>query len=463
MTTDSQWKDLRGAMRETSAAVNGARCRRQQFMLVVCAGFTLLLPTVQAQLPTIRTTPATIQPDNVEPVQGDCAAYQTALISPGVQEPLTTNHPGATHPGYCRYSDFEPLFDGKSLSDYWASATQGSSRPFKRSIAPATSPVRGWCARATMLKVTLSANLQVSRLDWTPTPAGAMCTKEWNRVNPALSINQSALTSRADALVRLWARTLQNTIGRSNPQTFPPGIFPPTPAINACASTRAAALGALDTKVKTLLQSTVDRERRLWAGSERSFDDPGAGAFSRCTPQCGLCSTGWVGTIQCKKSITQSGASNYEWNEIQTWFVGGPSQVLPGQTLYPYHWNTTGAGSKIGCNWTISASDPTGGPHQMAEKADPSGQPNIFGYTSRIDVVKGIPGTCGTANDDTDATEYALPTMVGSPGATRICANDSDPSCSPSFVDTDTTRCSLPQKPGDVQCKTTCTWDLVVQ
>ncbi len=141
---------------------------------VICA--TALMGALRADAGTITTAPATVAtPDNVENVQGLCTNYQSTLAATGVTQPN-----GVTHPGYCRYSDYEPLFDGKTLAQYMASVTQGTSRPYRLTVWPIL-PWLGVCVTTIDLTLMLSAQVQISRLSWQnsqPTP-GPMCTQEW--------------------------------------------------------------------------------------------------------------------------------------------------------------------------------------------------------------------------------------------------------------------------------------------
>jgi hypothetical protein len=88
---------------------------------VTCLAASMAL--LPAGAGTIKVAPAVVA-DNPEAVQGVCSLYQSTLMSQGVIEPN-----GMKHPGDCRHSGFEPLFDGKTLADYWTSVTQGTARP----------------------------------------------------------------------------------------------------------------------------------------------------------------------------------------------------------------------------------------------------------------------------------------------------------------------------------------------
>src|SRR5229473_3336761 len=220
----------------------------------ICA--TALMGALRADAGTITTAPATVAtPDNVENVQGLCTNYQSTLAATGVTQPN-----GVTHPGFCRYSDYEPLFDGKTLAQYMASVTQGTSRPYRLTVWPIL-PWLGVCVTTIDLTLMLSAQVQISRLSWQnsqPTP-GPMCTQEWNRVDPASMVAASSLLPPANSLVDTAAGFLRLELTRPN--------------ITACAAnqTQSAATAALDAKVKAALQTIGDMERQAWMQSEPNF------------------------------------------------------------------------------------------------------------------------------------------------------------------------------------------------
>ena len=372
----------------------------------------------------ITASPAVFN-DHAEAVQGSCADYRSALMT-GVVD----SH-GGTHAGHCRYSELTPLFDGKPLADYWTAVTQGRTHPLRIVAAP---PRVGVCANVTILALTLSASVQVSRFEWQNSPAGGpgvqqMCTKEWQRVDPASTVHAGILQSRADSVI---ARVLRQ--------------LAPTPAFTACAIGRSpgALQRAIETKFKAALQAISDQEQFAWRQFELSQDDPGAGADNRCTPQCGVCTpTGWAGTISCTKTV--SGPYSYNHHETQTWSVGGATSQNPtGQTLYPTAWTATGNGGKAGQSWHVNAT----GAGTLAVFPGAGGTTNFARANSQISVFNGIQGTPTSYT----AYEYQFgPFSSTDPQS----AMDSAPPVTGQPCDT-------PVTPGGSTCTVLCSWDLML-
>ena|SRR5215469_174082 len=400
---------------------------RAAVLRTAIACVAMSMGALQADAGQIKAGAVQVLPDRVVNVQGDCSSYVNTLAMPGV-----TQANGVAHPGFCRYSEYEPLFDGQSLNDYWTLVTQGTSRPYRRAVKLSTTSRGRWCATATALTVTLSAQVQVTRLHWNPTQAPApMCAAELNRVDPAPTVNTGDLHSRADAILRLVMKTYVRT--------------PPT--VTACAADSGAALAALDQKAKALLQTIADRQQQLWMAAERVFDDHGSGAADRCMPQCGLCASGWVGTITCIKSITSPGQSNYQHKETQTWYVGGTSQTQTnGDVIYPMVWTATGSGG-IGTSesWNVN----TAGMTQLRVWTDAQGVINFKHVSGQIVVHSGMQGS-PTSYDE---NEYLFAPFTSA-----------DPKTAAGQAPPDTMHpCGLPAMPGDVHCQVACSWSLALQ
>ncbi len=372
----------------------------------------------------ITASPAVFN-DHAEAVQGTCANYRSELMT-GVVDST-----GGTHAGHCRYSELTPLFDGKSLTDYWTAVTQGTTHPLHVVPAPPQSGSLGVCAKATIVALTLSARVEVSRFEWQNGPSGgpgvqAMCTTEWQRVNPASTINASLLQSRANALISHVILALA-----------------PAPAFTACTTSRihGALQRAVEVKFKAALQAIADREQHGWRLVELSQDDPGVGADNRCMPQCGVCTpTGWVGTIACKKTV--SGPYGYNHDETQTWFVGGTTSQNPaGQTVYPTAWTATGNGGKTGQSWHVNA---TGAGTLAVFPA--AGVTNFLRTNAQLSVFFGIQGT------PTSYTEYEhqfAPFSSTDPHNANGSRTDTGQSC------------ETPVTPGGSTCTVVCSWGLI--
>lgn len=373
----------------------------------------------------IKTSPSTFQ-DHPETVAGACDYYRSTLMT-GVSDSK-----GGTHAGRCRYSELQPLFDGKSLDDYWTAVVHGTVHPLH--VVPAKGPGAGTCATATIVTLTLSANVEASRLDWQNGPAGGpgvqgICSTEWQRVNPLPTINSGLLQTRADAAV---ARVVHG--------------LAPAPSFTACTISRLPGdlQRAIEVKFKATLQAIADRERKAWSQFELSQDDPGVGAANRCMPQCNVCAaTGWVGTITCKKSV--SGPLSYHHDETQTWFVGGGPPPNPtGQTLYPTAWTATGSGGKsagtVPQTWHVNAT----GAGQLAIFPG-TGVTNFQRSNAQITVFNGIQGSPTSYT----AFEYQfLPFSSTDPHNAKDNRTDTGQPC------------DTPVTPGGSTCTVQCSWDL---
>lgn len=366
----------------------------------------------------ISGAPPVLSPDNVEPVQGACSVYQSTLTSQGITLPS-----GVTRPGSCRYSNFEPLFDGKTLADYWTSVTAGTTRPFHRTIKGPNG--LEMCATETGLTVTLSAQVQVSRLDWmSGQPSGTACSNEANRVDPAGTINTSILLGDANTVVNGAVQNLRAT-----------------PSVTACTNRKKPGLtAALDLKVKARLQALADLEQQRWAQVEATLDSPGSGAANVCMPHCGVCSPGWAGQISCVKTVTGPG---YNHNETQNWFVGGATQLQAGQTLYPTEWTSTGSGGDSAESWTVNAT----GSGKLAVFSNAQGI-NFARANSEITVFNGIHGTPTSYTDD----EFQFLPFLASGPTTAVDSHTytGQP-------------CDTPVTPGGSVCTVVCNWNLGLQ
>jgi hypothetical protein len=262
-------------------------------------------------------------------------------------------------------------------------------------------------------------------LQWSGSQAvGAACVDEWNRVNPAVLAPANGLLSRADAIVTRIARTL----GAS-------------PSVTACVANRipGAAARALDAKVKALLQDTAVREQRLWMQAEPAVD-PTAGA---CMPHCGLCSSGWVGTITCTKAVT--GPYNYHHQETQTWSVGGNSTQAGGQTIYPTEWTAVGSGGKSMQTWVVHAT----GAGQLAVFSNSTGI-TFSRVNSQISVFNGIQATPPPSYTE---FEYQFQPFTGPTGSTQVTGSNTRT----------TAGCETPVTPGSSTCTVACTWKMTLQ
>ena len=188
-----------------------------------------------------------ILPDQVTTVPGACTAYQTFLGATGATEPN-----GMTHPGACQYTAFMPTFGGKPWADYLADVTAWKNALFyvrydtrsndpnwpyvvaPPSRFPPPAPVaaarpytirgydvsgflrRRFCAEIVDFGSLFSATVQSSRLNWNHgSPPATPCAREWNRVNPALTLSGRAAATADQVVQQEVARLTARLKGRT--------------------------------------------------------------------------------------------------------------------------------------------------------------------------------------------------------------------------------------------------------
>jgi hypothetical protein len=290
-----------------------------------------------------------------------------------------------------------------------------------------------YCAVNSRLKLTLSASLQATRLQWAGNPfGGAKCTSEVTRVN-AVSAPPSPLISPT---VQAKLSILLIGIARGLAQA---------PQMRACGPTPAAATNSLDQQVWKLLQDHATLEvTRFQASIAPTID-----TRNSCAAKCNLCFSGWVGLIQC---TANTNAPSYQWHEVQTWDVGGPSTSgTAGTTNYPANFTSTGNGSKTnGPSWTINAT-------QMETLVDSGVNANKRFSTSNNTVSGGITwnNTTQTSADGEMQVKFNADQVGGNTAASDSPTADPTPTL-PSCI-------NAQQKPANVTCTVACTWNLLKQ
>jgi hypothetical protein len=360
--------------------------------------------------------PVTSEPDIPQPVPGTCANYDSVLSATGV----TAN--GRPHPGRCRSTALTPLFNGTQLGSNMQSFLGSQHPPL---FAIKTTREKGkYCAVTSNLRVRLTASLQATDLQWTGAPAvGSACDAEVTRVNGISSSPPSpaVLLEIRDTVLRRIGKELERSL-------------------SGCGFTPADARLALDQQVWNLLQRVASDEIAAFEASVAPAIDPG----SSCAAKCNLCFSGWVGSIQCKATVNDS---SYQWNETQTWDVGGlPSAVTGVKTNYPANFTATGTGSKQGASgWIINAT-------QMETLSDDGINASPRFSTSNNTVPKGIIWTDGTQPGGLGEMQVKFNAdQVG--GSTA----SSDP------MPTLPTCINTQQRPPSIPCNVSCTWHLVKQ
>jgi hypothetical protein len=382
----------------------------------------MLFGLSQACAQLITRAPTVILPENLQLVAGTCTDYQSALTSSGVQAD------GAAHPGRCRQTDFEPLFNGDPLTGTWQAFMTGPSHPTYRQMVPSGRPT---CLTEYDLSVTLSARLQVSRLNWSNNQsAGMMCTNESTRVNAATIVPTATMQSDVNRFVAKFRQALARS-----------------PNITACATGKGRAVQALQLMIWQHLQTLAAAERREWPALERRYDDPGSGSPNKCAPQCQLCSTGWVGTMMCTKTAQEMGTPNFEWFETQNWVFGGPAQQQGSITSYPSTWTANGGGGKTGISWNVDVSAPG-----TLSVSYPLGVPSF--QTSQLTLTGAIISSPPGSNADEAA--YQLQPFSLMPDSITIGTLVPPPNQNGSA-------CGLPQQPGTASCQVICNWTLLKQ
>lgn len=357
--------------------------------------------------------------DVTQPVAGDCANYDSVLSSTGV----SVN--GQSHPGRCRSTALTPLFDGVELGTNMQVFLNSHPDLF---MSQTTRAKGQYCTNSSNLKVTLSASLQATRLEWTGAPVvGAKCTNELARVNAVSSPPSPAIRPYIDKLISHLLQAAEDQLKMS-------------PQLRACSFNPRAARLALDRQVWNLLQQIAGAEIAHFETSVAPLMD----ISSSCSAKCNLCFSGWVGNIQCTATANDP---SYQWNEIQTWDVGGlPTTGTAGSTIYPANFTATGNGSKLNApSWTINATT-------IGTLTDGGVNANKRFSTSNATVAGGIIWS-------TNVPPGALSEMQVKFNADQIggstATNDPMPTL-PSCINTQ-------QKPANVACSVSCNWDLLKQ
>ena len=155
---------------------------------------------------------------------------------------------------------------------------------------------------------------------------------------------------------------------------------------------------------------------------------------------------GWRGQIECRLAIT--GPSGYHHNETQSWFVGGPGQVVSSaRTNYPVVWTAQGSGGGPGTSWTI---DSTAQTDLSATVVASTGIPLFDRTTAAILIRAGIVGTPTSF----DLHEIEFPGFTApSASATLVTGTYSRP----------TAGGDSPQQPGGSTGTLSCSWSLRFQ
>jgi len=234
----------------------------------------------------------TVLPDHPTSVTGSCADYQSFLAATGATEPG-----GATHPGACQFTTFLPTFAGTPWEKYLAEVRawrKEAGRLHYGNPGDPSWPVAGslrrpytisgdtgltggpggpaeMCANLAVVPK-FSATIQSSRLDWTGVLTSVpACSREWNRVNPAIALAGRARTTAND-IVQTTATSLNGSLA---------GRF--------CGLDRAAVESKIAAAVEAQVHGAAQASIARWDAQRVSFDGPGTGASNVCTIRCGEC------------------------------------------------------------------------------------------------------------------------------------------------------------------------------
>jgi hypothetical protein len=382
-------------------------------------------------------------------VSGTCANYNTALHSTGV----LAN--GRKHPDHCRSTAITPLFDGIPLGTNMQAFFDSPNHPPLFTVQ-ITHGKGQYCAANSRLKVTLSASLQATGLQWTGnTFEGSRCTSEVTRVNgvstpPVPPAPPSPVISpTVQAKMTTLLGGIANELAR-------------VPQMSGCGPTAADATKGLDQQVWTLLQNGATVEVTRFQASVA----PAIDTTNSCAAKCNLCFTGWVGIIQCTADANGTvavaagaGTTTYLWHEAQTWDVGGISASgTGGPTDYPANFTSSGGGSAITTvrgqvtstqSWTVNAT--------KMETLTDHGVNTSKRFTTTNNMVPG--GIIWNGSTVTSA-DQELQFMFNADQVGGNTANSNSPTADPTPT---IPTCNPTQKPGGIPCTVACTWDLVMQ
>jgi hypothetical protein len=382
----------------------------------ICLAAFLFAQRTDAQVIVGGVTTAA---DLTQTVSGDCANYDSVLSSTGV----STN--GQTHPGRCRSTALIPLFDGAPLGSNMLQFRNSHPDIF---TSQRTQVKREFCVTNSKLQVTLSASLQATRLEWTGAPVvGAKCTNELVRVNAVSSPPSPAISPYNELLVsRLLHQAEQELMA--------------SPQLRECNRSSKAAELAVERQVWNLLQRIASDEIAHFGTSVAPMMD----ISSSCPAKCNLCFAGWVGSIQCTATANDP---SYQWDETQNWDVGGvPTTGTAGSVIYPANFTAGGNGSKQNApSWRINATT-------VGSLTDAGVNANKRFSTSNATVAGGIIWS-------TNVQPGALSEMQVKFNADQIGGNTAtnDPTATiPSCINTQ-------QRPANVACSVSCTWNLLTQ
>jgi hypothetical protein len=270
-----------------------------------------------------------------------CNNYNDYVSNSGAQ--LNGNHPG-----YCQFSSAQITLNGVPFDKFW----QDVSNPtvvLPLSEKPYDVSYDGRCATAKKLKIDVSMQVQTSRSDWSgAAQVGQACVKEWNRRSPATLVNMPTNAAALSALQRMV--NYLNFSLRKDPTI-----------LQSCGLTRQP-VADLAKKIKNFMRPWV-----MWA----QYSVPAEASGDECKLHCGVCSSGWAGTITAKRTYagtTTSPPSGNSYKETDTYFVGGASS---NPKNIPADWTSdsplTGSGT-LGSStftWTLHAA--------LAGQCDPMG------------------------------------------------------------------------------------------
>jgi hypothetical protein len=318
--------------------------------------------------------------------------------------------------------DFVPLFNGVPLPANW----QSSSYQYHETRL---SIRRGKvCIEASDLLVTMSAQLRDSVMSWFASLSAPACRAEHDRVAMEAPLTFSMLTLSANGIVGQFINALNNE-----------------PPLKTCQSNLWVAERAIKQMIWDRLHGIAQDEQAAWTTAEQALNDPGTGGADRCTAHCGLCVSGWAGTMVCQKTAT--GPGDYYHNETQTWFVGGTPTQATGDPIYPTVWTATGSGGVSNglphpLKWTVNATGAGG----LQLVSNPQGI-SFQRYNSEITVNNGT--TLGDAISEFQFDTF--PSPAAPVGATSVIGSQTYSG----------QRCDTPR--GGAVCTVVCNWNMQKQ
>jgi hypothetical protein len=228
--------------------------------IAVVAAIIALASASRADAPLIKKAP-----DHLDDVTGSCKAFKQAAVR-GVRD-----EEGAVHASDCGYTRFRPRFNGLEQGDFLdAIRDHQLDPPFKVETYPGdTIKDSGrFCARAYGFSVDLSADVEISALEWHHgRKPDSACAKEWNRLRQVIHGHEEKHAADALPVLNAAADSLRKI-----------------DVIN-CAASSEAAMNGLAPQIISALNSWFKSINDDWETRRDKADASG----DRCSIDCSKC------------------------------------------------------------------------------------------------------------------------------------------------------------------------------